>query len=220
MSIHIFKKIYKILYITIYCTTSFNIDYIYKVLYNKNKTNGGFNMGKTPEYTKKAINNYRDKFDFIQIRFPKGTRQRLEAAEIGNINDYVVDCVLKSLGDISAETEEIQDPTPDTEAAEIAPVEPETPESTNPLLDAETPENVLKPLTIEDIQAMLDNRKADEIRREKERQERKEQEEQERRKLLANPEYAATYAQLMEMETAEKEKKRAETLTRARLETI
>ena len=165
-------------------------------------------MGKTPEYTKKAINNYRDKFDFIQIRFPKGTRQRLEAAEIGNINDYVVDCVLKSLGDIPAETEEIQDSTPDTEAAEIAPVEPET------------PENGLKPLTIGDIQAMLDNRKADEIRREKERQERKEQEEQERRKLLANPEYAATYAQLMAMETAEKEKKRAETLTRARLETI
>ena len=177
-------------------------------------------MGKTPEYTKKAINNYRDKFDFIQIRFPKGTRQRLEAAEIGNINDYVVDCVLKSLGDIPAETEEIQDSTPDTEAAEITPVGPETPEPPKPLPDAETPENGLKPLTIEDIQAMLDNRKADEIRREKERQERKEQEEQERRKLLANPEYAATYAQLMAMETAEKEKKRAETLTRARLETI
>ena len=65
-----------------------------------------------------------------------------------------------------------------------------------------------------------DNRKTDEIRQEEERQERKEQEEQERRKLLANPEYAATYAQLMAMETAEKEKKRAEMLTRARLETI
>lgn len=51
-------------------------------------------------------------------------------------------------------------------------------------------------------------------------QERKEREEQERRKLLANPEYAATYAQLMAMETAEKEKKRAEMLTRARLETL
>lgn len=181
-------------------------------------------MGKTPEYTKKAINNYRDKFDFIQIRFPKGTRQRLEAAEIGNINDYVVDCVLKSLGDIPAETEEMQDSTPDTEAAEITPAKLETPEPSEPLPDTETPENTpengLKPLTIEDIQAMLDNRKADEIRREKERQERKEQEEQERRKLLANPEYAATYAQLMAMETAEKEKKRAETLTRARLETI
>lgn len=181
-------------------------------------------MGKTPEYTKKAINNYRDKFDFIQIRFPKGTRQRLEATEIGNINDYVVDCVLKSLGDIPAESAKIQDSTPDTAAAEIVPVEPETSEPTNPLPDAETPastpESGLKPLTIEDIQAMFDNRKTDEIRQEEERQERKEQEEQERRKLLANPEYAATYAQLMAMETAEKEKKRAEMLTRARLETL
>ena len=123
-----------------------------------------------------------------------------------------------------AESAEIQDSTPDTAAAEIAPVEPETPEPTNPLPDAETPvstpENGLKPLTIEDIQAMFDNRKTDEIRQEEERQERKEQEEQERRKLLANPEYAATYAQLMAMETAEKEKKRAEMLTRARLETL
>lgn len=181
-------------------------------------------MGKTPEYTKKAINNYRDKFDFIQIRFPKGTRKRLEAAEIGNINDYVVDCVLKSLGDIPAETEEIQDSTPDTEAAEIAPVEPETSEPTNPLPDAETPistpENGLKPLTPEDVQAMFDNRKANEIRMAEEVRQWKEQEEKERLEKMKNPEYAATYAQLMAMETAEKEKKRAERLTRARLETL
>lgn len=181
-------------------------------------------MGKTPEYTKKAINNYRDKFDFIQIRFPKGTRQRLEAAEIGNINDYVVDCVLKSLGDIPAETEEIQDSTPDTEAAEIAPVEPETSEPTNPLPDAKTPdstpENGLKPLTPEDVQAMFDNRKANEIRMAEEVRQWKEQEEKERLEKMNNPEYAATYAQLMAMETAEREKKRAEMLTRARLETL
>lgn len=179
-------------------------------------------MGKTPEYTKKAINNYRDKFDFIQIRFPKGTKERLQSADVGNINDYVVKCVLDKLN--GKESTETQETAPDTEAAEIAPVEPETPESTNPLPNAETPvrtpENGLKPLTIEDIQAMFDNRKTDEIRQEEERQERKEQEEQERRKLLANPEYAATYAQLMAMETAEKEKKRAEMLTRARLETL
>lgn len=175
-------------------------------------------MGKTPEYTKKAINNYRDKFDFIQIRFPKGTKERLQSADVGNINDYVVKCVIDKLN--SKESTEVADTTPDTESVEIAPVEPKTSEPPKPLPDAETPENGLKPLTIEDIQAMLDNRKADEIRREKERQERKEQEEQERRKLLANQEYAATHAQLMAMETAEKEKKRAETLTRARLETI
>lgn len=179
-------------------------------------------MGKTPEYTKKAINNYRDKFDFIQIRFPKGTKERLKSADVGNINDYVVKCVLDKLN--GAESAEIQDSTPDTEVAEIAAVEPETPEPTNPLPDAETPvstpENGLKPLTIEDIQAMFDRKRADEIKQEEERQQRKEQAEQERLKMLANPEYAATYAQLMALETAEKEKKRAETLTRARLETL
>lgn len=152
------------------------------------------------------------------VRFKKEDEERIRNAAGDSLNGFIVKCVLDKLN--NEESTEAADTIPDTEAAEITPVEPETPEPLKPLPDAETPENGLKPLTIEDIQAMLDNRKADEIRREKERQERKEQEEQERRKLLANPEYAATYAQLMAMETAEKEKKRAETLTRARLETI
>lgn len=156
------------------------------------------------------------------VRFKKEDEERIRNAAGDSLNGFIVRCVLDKLN--SEESTEAAGTIPDTEAAEIAPVEPATPEPTNPLTDAETPvstpENGLKPLTIEDIQAMLDNRKADEIKKEKERQERKEQEEQERRKLLANPEYAATYAQLMAMETAEKEKKRAETLTRARLETI
>lgn len=54
-------------------------------------------MGKTPEYTKKAINNYREKFDFIQVRFPKGTKEKLK--DIGNINNYIVKCVLDALDD-------------------------------------------------------------------------------------------------------------------------
>ncbi len=60
-------------------------------------------MGKTPEYTKKAVNNYRDKFDFIQVRFPKGTRKRLEGK--GNINDYICGLVLADLGDETGEKE-------------------------------------------------------------------------------------------------------------------
>lgn len=152
------------------------------------------------------------------VRFKKEDEERIRNAAGDSLNGFIVQCVLDKLN--GEESTEAAGTIPDTEAAEIAPVELETPEPPKPLPDAETPENGLKPLTIEDIQAMIDNRKADEIRREKERQERKEQEEQERRKLLANPEYAATYAQLMAMETAEKEKKRAETLTRARLETI
>lgn len=156
------------------------------------------------------------------VRFKKEDEERIRNAAGDSLNGFIVKCVLDKLN--GKESTEAADTTPDTEAAEIAPVEPETPEPTNPLPDAEapvsTPESGLKPLTIEDIQAMFDNRKTDEIRQEEERQERKEQEEQERRKLLANPEYAATYAQLMAMETAEKEKKRAEMLTRARLETL
>lgn len=156
------------------------------------------------------------------VRFKKEDEERIRNAAGDSLNGFIVKCVLDKLN--GKESTEAADTTPDTEAAEIDPVEPETPEPTNPLPDAEapvsTPESGLKPLTIEDIQAMFDNRKTDEIRQEEERQERKEQEEQERRKLLANPEYAATYAQLMAMETAEKEKKRAEMLTRARLETL
>lgn len=156
------------------------------------------------------------------VRFKKEDEERIRNAAGDSLNGFIVKCVLEKLD--GAEPTEAKDSTPNTEAAAIAPVETEIPEPTNPLPDTETPvstpENGLKPLTIEDIQAMFDNRKTDEIRQEEERQERKEQEEQERRKLLANPEYAATYAQLMAMETAEKEKKRAETLTRARLETL
>ena len=156
------------------------------------------------------------------VRFKKEDEERIRNAAGDSLNGFIVKCVLDKLN--SKESTEVADTTPDTEAVDITPAKPETPEPSEPLPDAETPvstpENGLKPLTIEDIQAMLDNRKADEIRREKERQERKEQEEQERRKLLANPEYVATYAQLMAMETAEKEKKRAEILTRVRLETI
>lgn len=171
----------------------------------------------------------KENYDRVSATLPNGTIDRIKALGLtinGVINESVLaylDCMEEAQAEEeqnSAESAEMQDTTPDTESVEISPVEPKKTEPPKPLPDTETPENGLKPLTIEDIQAMLDNRKADEVRREKERQERKEQEEQERRKLLANPEYAATYAQLMAMETAEKEKKRAETLTRARLETI
>ena len=52
-------------------------------------------MGKTPSYVKDAVNNYRKKYDFIQVRFPKGTRERLE--NFGNINDFIVKAVNDAL---------------------------------------------------------------------------------------------------------------------------
>lgn len=182
---------------------------------------------------KKQNEKAKENWDTVSCRLPKGTKERIKALGLtinGVINESVLaylDCMEEAQAEEeqnAADSAEIQDSLPNAEAAEIAPVETETSELTNPLPDAETPvstpENGLKPLTAEEIQAMFNNRKTDEIRQEEERQERKEREEQERRKLLANPEYAATYAQLMAMETAEKEKKRAEMLTRARLETL
>lgn len=110
------------------------------------------------------------------VRFKKEDEERIRNAAGDSLNGFIVKCVLEKLN--GEESTEVADTTPDTATAEIAPVEPEIPEPTKPLPDTETPENGLKPLTIEDIQAMIDNRKADEIRREKERQERKQQEEQ------------------------------------------
>ena len=46
-------------------------------------------MTPTPEYTKRAVNNYRNKFDVIQLRMPKGTRERIEAKTSETLNVYV-----------------------------------------------------------------------------------------------------------------------------------
>lgn len=52
-------------------------------------------MAKTPEYTKKAVDNYRSKFDFVQIRLPKGTKEKLK--DKGNINDYINNLIKQDL---------------------------------------------------------------------------------------------------------------------------
>ena len=81
-------------------------------------------MGKTPDYVKKAVNNYRDKFDIIQIRFPKGTKDSIIASGAKNVNDYVVKCVLDALSSdgISDKIIEPEQPTePDQSETEAEP---------------------------------------------------------------------------------------------------
>lgn len=68
-------------------------------------------MPKTPEYTKRAVNNYREKFDFIQVRFPKGTKEKLE--EIGDKNSFIVNCVLNALNSTENDDTGRQIPTAD-----------------------------------------------------------------------------------------------------------
>lgn len=60
-------------------------------------------MAKTAEYTRRAVDNYRAKFDTAQIRLPKGTRERAKAAN-ANINDIAVSAVLAYLDDLEGKT--------------------------------------------------------------------------------------------------------------------
>ena len=63
-------------------------------------------MAKTADYTRRAVDNYRSKFDTAQIRLPKGTRDRAKAANV-NINDIAVSAVLSYLDDLESKTENL-----------------------------------------------------------------------------------------------------------------
>lgn len=74
-------------------------------------------MAKTPEYTKKAVSNYRSKYDLAQIRLPKGTRDRAEKNNI-SINDIAVSAVLAYLDGLESKTENLpQEPEKTAEKA-------------------------------------------------------------------------------------------------------
>ena len=54
-------------------------------------------MAKTPEYTKKAIQNYNNKFDRIEVNLPKGTKNRIKVLTGKSCNAYVSELVVKDL---------------------------------------------------------------------------------------------------------------------------
>lgn len=55
-------------------------------------------MASTPEYTRKAVDNYRKKFDVMQLRLPKGTKEIIDR-KVGkaNTHNFIVECVLNAL---------------------------------------------------------------------------------------------------------------------------
>lgn len=63
-------------------------------------------MAITADYTRKAINNYRSKFDLVQIRLPKGTKDRAAESDI-NINDIAVSAVLAYLDTLESQTKNL-----------------------------------------------------------------------------------------------------------------
>lgn len=55
-------------------------------------------MGKTPEYTKNAINKYNSKFDRIAVNLPIGTKDRIKELTGKSCNAYISALVLADLG--------------------------------------------------------------------------------------------------------------------------
>lgn len=55
---------------------------------------------KTPDYTRKAIDNYNKKFDRITVNFPKGTKERIKELTSKTAGGFAVECVIKELDKI------------------------------------------------------------------------------------------------------------------------
>lgn len=80
-------------------------------------------MAKTPEYTRNAINNYRDKFDIIQVRFPKGTKNRIKDTGADSVNSYIINCVLNALDgfhDAKASTKTEEPNKPEKKSSDLS----------------------------------------------------------------------------------------------------
>ena len=129
-------------------------------------------MGKTPDYVKKAVNKYRDNFDIIQIRFPKGTKDRIIASGAKNVNDYVVRCVLDALSSdgVSSEIGEPEQPTePDQSEPEAEPQsETRCEDNTDHLLELQA---AIEAKKVAQDKAAEDARRAEEERIEREKAE-------------------------------------------------
>lgn len=57
---------------------------------------------KTPSYVRRAKNNYNAKFDLIQARLPKGTKDRIKNLGIGQ-NEFACESILKHLEELENE---------------------------------------------------------------------------------------------------------------------
>ena len=59
-------------------------------------------MSKTPEYTKKAIQNYNNKFDRVAVNLPKGTKERIKELTGKSCTAYISELVIKDLDNLES----------------------------------------------------------------------------------------------------------------------
>lgn len=75
-------------------------------------------MAKTPEYTRRAVDNYRKSKDFIQIQLPAGTKAELESIINRKAAGYISEMVLQKLEELKSgvETQETKTDQPEPAA--------------------------------------------------------------------------------------------------------
>lgn len=135
-------------------------------------------MPKTADYTRKAIDKYREKNDFINLKFPKGTKDRLKELGISN-SDLVDECInfINSIAEtLQEDAEESVDYT-QAHTAQISPVKKEREEIPKKPVKAKNKANK-EPIDIYALQAELDARREEERRKIDEKEAEKERERQ------------------------------------------
>lgn len=108
-------------------------------------------MANTADYTRRAIDKYRAKFDIIQIKAPKGTKERITTLSGQSMAAFCLQCVLDRLDEL-----ERSETAPEHEQQANTPTDSENVNTT--VTEAQTEK---KPLTDDDVMEIWRQRVAE-----------------------------------------------------------
>lgn len=108
-------------------------------------------MANTADYTRRAIDKYRAKFDIIQIKAPKGTKERITTLSGQSMAAFCLQCVLDRLDEL-----ERSETAPEHEQPANTPTDRENANTT--VTEAQTEK---KPLTDDDVMEIWRQRVAE-----------------------------------------------------------
>lgn len=108
-------------------------------------------MANTADYTRRAIDKYRAKFDIIQIKAPKGTKERITTLSGQSLAAFCLQCVLDRLDEL-----ERSETAPEHEQPANTPTDSENVNATVTEAQAEK-----KPLTDDDVMEIWRQRVAE-----------------------------------------------------------
>lgn len=108
-------------------------------------------MANTADYTRRAIDKYRAKFDIIQIKAPKGTKERITTLSGQSMAAFCLQCVLDRLDEL-----ERSETAPEHEQPANTPKDSENENTT--VTEAQTEK---KPLTNDDVMEIWRQRVAE-----------------------------------------------------------